>query len=228
MRKLAIVGMKHSGSTMIYNLLKHVLEKKNIPHILHKSHKFLNFDPDVDIICTFRDIRDVSISGFYRFIYNQSLHNNKKINAQEEIHKFGLYTFLERMHDSISYYNIWKSSGKVKLFIRYEDFKTDLKNQIQFVLEQLDFKNIDLDFVNECLQHIEEFPKQNHLAMDLHDYFNRTFKQNDETIPLLTKDHNTSNGKIGKYKDFFKKYQLKIIYKDPIVFDFLTSHNYPL
>lgn len=226
----AVVGMKHSGSTMIYNLLTFVLEQKykvsDIKKHVCKSHGFKQYDKDVRIILTLRDVRDTCISGFMRFDYTQSLDSKEtlqKTDFKKEVLKYGLYTFLHKMYENINYFNIWLSSDPI--IIRYEDMQQDLKKNIHHLFIDLGIEHDDL-FVQECINHVMKFRERDDLAHNLEEY--HKIRENDTKIPLLTKDHDTSGGKIGKYKDFFTKEQLEIIHEDPVIVPFLLSQGYEI
>ena len=226
----AVVGMKHSGSTMIYNLLFFVLEQKykvsEPKNYIFKSHSFKKYDEDVKIILTLRDVRDTCISGFLRFDYAQSLdpkESLQQVDFKKEVLKFGLFTFLHKMYENINYFNIWLSSDPI--IVKYENMQKDMKGNIHRLFMDLGIEHDEL-FVQECIDHVMEFKDRNDLAHNLDEY--HKMRKDDIDVPLLTKDHDTSGGKIGKYKDFFTREQLEIIHEDPVIVPFLSLHGYEL
>lgn len=230
--KLAIVGMKHSGSTMIFNILRIAYKKlgklinencndlnfSNV--IINKSHtvseKFIK--ENYKLITTIRDVRDTSISGFYRFIFQQSI--NKKENIENEILKYGMTTFIDSMHENICLY--YDSLNYSPIEFIYENYKNDPIESIQRLFESINIYN-DIDFVKSCIDEVNKIKDDENLLNNLTEWKNDYEKSLDK---LLTKDHNTSNGSIKKYESFFNEKQNNLILEDPFIKNFLESKNF--
>lgn len=242
---IAVVGMKHVGSTMVFNMIRiayKLLEKKindgdytekqEIDIFVTKSHGVEQFDHDTlcnheecekkkieiqKFVTVVRDIRDSAISGFLRFHFNQSV--NKKENLEKEVIKYGLNLFINSMHENILLYE--KSLVKNPYVFQYEKYKA---NKVEEVVKLFNFLGIksDKDFVAKVVDITENYPQDENLPIDLKDY---TMKDKNLDY-LLTNDHNTSNGQSQKWKSFFTKEQLDIIMEEPLIRNYLCEMNY--
>ena len=242
---IAVVGMKHVGSTMVFNMIRiayKLLEKKindgkytekqDFDILVTKSHDVEIFDNDafceddnckecrVDVkkfVTVVRDIRDSAISGFLRFHFNQSV--NEKENLEKEVVKYGLNLFINSMHENILLYE--KSLLKDPYIFQYEKYK---ENKLQEVIKLFEFLDIqcDSEFVAKVVDIAENYPQDENLPIDLKDY-NMKEKSLDY---LLTNDHNTSNGKSKKWKKFFTEEQLNIFMEEPLIRNYLSEMSY--
>ena len=244
---IAVVGMKHVGSTMVFNMIRiayKLLEKKinngsytekqEFDIFVTKSHEVEQFDHDIScnheecenkkiqiqkFVTVVRDIRDSAISGFLRFHFNQSV--NKKENLEKEVVKYGLNLFINSMHENILLYE--KSLQKHPYVFQYEKYKA---NKIEEAIKLFEFLGIksDKEFVAKVIDITENYPQDENLPIDLKDY-----TMNDKNLDyLLTNDHNTSNGRSQKWKSFFTKEQLDIIMEEPLIRNYLCEMNYEI
>lgn len=224
--------MKHSGSTMIFNVLR--IAYKKLGKLINENCNDLNFsdviinkshtvspifiNENYKLITTIRDVRDTSISGFYRFIFQQSI--NKKENIENEILKYGMTTFIDSMHENICLY--YDSLNYSPIEFMYENYKNNPIESIQKLFESINIYN-DIDFVKSCIDEVNKIKDDENLLNNLTEWKNDYEKNFDK---LLTKDHNTSNGSIKKYETFFNEKQNNLILEDPFIKNFLESKNF--
>ena len=244
---IAVVGMKHVGSTMVFNMIRiaykllekkindgNFTEKQEFDIYVTKSHGIDSFNHHIlcedeecnnisahvkKFVTVIRDIRDSAISGFLRFHFNQSV--NKKENLEKEIVKYGLNVFINSMHENILLYE--KSLVKDPYIFQYEKYK---ENKIEEAIKLFEFLEIksDKNFVAKVVDITENLPQDENLPIDLKDY-----TMNDKKLDyLLTNDHNTSNGRSQKWKTFFTKEQLNIIMEEPLIRNYLREMNYEI
>ena len=244
---IAVVGMKHVGSTMVFNMIRiaykllekkindgNFTEKQEFDIYVTKSHGIDSFNHHIlcedeecnnisahvkKFVTVIRDIRDSAISGFLRFHFNQSV--NKKENLEKEIVKYGLNVFINSMHENILLYE--KSLVKDPYVFQYEKYK---ENKIEEAIKLFEFLEIksDKEFVAKVVDITENLPQDENLPIDLKDY-----TMNDKKLDyLLTNDHNTSNGRSQKWKTFFTKEQLNIIMEEPLIRNYLREMNYEI
>lgn len=242
---IAVVGMKHVGSTMVFNMIRiayKLLEKKmndgdytekqDFDIFVTKSHEVERFNHHMlcedeecknisthvkKFVTVVRDIRDSAISGFLRFHFNQSV--NKKQNLEKEVIKYGLNLFINSMHENILLYE--KSLVKEPYVFQYEKYKVNKVKEVVKLFEFLGIKS-DKDFVAKVVNITENYPQDEKLPIDLKDYI-----MNGKNLDyLLTNDHNTSNGQSQKWKSFFTKEQLDIIMEEPLIRNYLREMNY--
>ena len=222
--KILIAGMKHSGSTMLLNGLKYWIKLKQISDItISKKHYFSvpdeeNFDK---IFTTFRDVRDVSISHFHRFIGLDSYKNCSKNEIKKKIALHGIYLFINSMYENISLYYSWYNKG---IPVYYEKMMADEKKEWKKILNDLSFTytdeeidklvtNLKTSFNNVKYKNLDEYVENETLS-------NQKIGEN-----MLTASHNTSGGKTQKYKDFFSKTQLKLIHSEEFIDSFVKTYE---
>lgn len=240
---IAVVGMKHVGSTMVFNMIRiayKLLEKKinngdytekqEFDIFVTKFHCVEDGEHECDnencknlnkeikkFVTVVRDIRDSAISGFLRFHFNQSI--NEKKNLDKEVVKYGLNLFINSMYENILLYE--KSLVKSPYVFQYEKYK---QNKVEEAVKLFEFLGIksDKDFVAKVVDITENYPQDENLPIDLKDYCMK-----DKNLDyLLTNDHNTSNGSSQKWKSFFTKEQLDIIMEEPLIRNYLCEMNY--
>ena len=219
-KKVAVVGMKHSGSTLLWNILKIAYKNLGFP----ENHVSKNHTPGQDmkdnyvIITTYRDVRDTAISGFLRFFFQKSY--NETDDMQYEIQNFGLHKFINYMHENITIFYDSLQGKNVNLY-KYEDYKS---NPVEYITNLFEYLNIynDVDFVKKTIREAEEIKEDENLEKNLNEYQKNLFNR----PQLLTKDHNTSGGRSEKYKDFFTKEQNDYILRDRRIHHFLSKYKY--
>jgi len=233
--KIAVVGMKHVGSTLLVNILRTAYrllgrklndENKNEDEevIVTKSHTILPqwIEKHYILITVIRDVRDASISGFLRFIYQQSINKDKSDETMKEtIQKYGIQTFLDYMYHNLQLF--YDSLEYNPIIFKYEEYKSQPISTVKKLFTELNIYCSE-PFLKEVIDIAESIKDKEDLYHNLHDWqVNCVDKKIDK---LLTRDHNTSEGKTKKYKTFFSEEQNKIILKDPFVMEFLQEYNY--
>jgi hypothetical protein len=224
-----VVGMKHSGSTLLWNILRTAYKKLNILNEnenesdkinVHKSHTVPKMkDKKCHIITTIRDVRDTAISGFLRFYYQKSINEYKHMD--EEILKYGLMTFIEYMHENLDLFYDSFQNHNVIIF-KYEDYKKNPIHIIKNIFDKLGIYSNE-SFIQLIINEAESIKDNDSLCKNLDEWH---FKNENDPNKLLTKDHNTSNGKTKKYIDFFSKEQNEIILQDKRIYNFLKKYDY--
>ena len=257
MIRVAVVGMKHSGSTMLYNMLREILTRSGYTDAKHshshstdkdtpedndvssttttkqfqlfKTHDTTEFilseERKISILLTVRDVRDTSISGFLRFIFQQSIMSEKErqnVNWSKEVLRHGLNSFFRNMHENIRYFRKWNMHNPY-VFV-YERYKSDPIPQLKKLVEYLNIQDVTDNILQEAYDAVESYFEKKELCSNLEEY--RLMNPGSEY--LATKDHNTSGGQIGKYETFFTVQQHDIILEDDIVRTFLEEMDYPV
>ena len=216
-KKLAVIGMKHSGSTLLHELMKRIV--KLYPGFLPNVHKYHIpplYDPDITYIMTIRDVRDTCISNFFRF-YMEKEHVEDDGHVAEI---YGMSLFMNNMLENISIHNydvqlcshIWV----------YEVYKSNpLRTMENLCLQVFGYVENDIE---TCIREAEEIKDTSELAENLKDYHDK--KKKDRTCSLLLRDHDTSGGKFRKYEFFFTEYQKKYILQNDIIQEWLHDYGY--
>lgn len=239
---IAIIGQKHCGSTMVFNLVRAIYRKigkkvnetsftdhDDIDVFVTKYHdkKEEEYDDGTNnrkkikitkYISTCRDIRDSAISSFFRFYYNQSV--NQKRDIRTEVLKCGLNYFLNSMLENILLYE--KSLKNDPYIFVYEHYKASPLAEVKKLLSFLQIHMNDDDIIEIICSNESYFSKEG-LMKDLKDY---SIQKEQSLDKLLTKDHNTSDGKIQKWKTFFDDEQLSIIMEEPLIVNYLKEFKY--
>ena len=137
---------------------------------------------------------------------------------EEEIMRYGLTTFIEYMHENLNlFYDSFQSNDAV--IFKYEDYKKDPIQCIKNIFENIGICS-DEFFVQSVINEAEKIKDSDSLHKNLNQYH---FHKEENPDKLLTKDHNTSDGKTKKYKDFFSPFQNDIILKDNRISAFLKK-----
>jgi len=243
MKKIAIVGMEHCGSTMLSNMIRTAaklsgysinnndfdLERDMIIQKRHEYDKYF-IDNNYKIICPLRDIRDCCITSFLRFgMHNKyRYHDNELIGYDDMIQIRGLDYFIINQVRNIELFEAY--SRHEPYIFHYENYKTD---SLRVTMELLKFIELphDESFVQEVVWKTENMKNRDDLYLNLSE-FQQGMLQNknmDSYDKLLTKDHITDGGRIGKYKDFFTSHQLTLMYRYcPRIKQFLQTWNYTI
>ena len=245
---IAVVGMKHVGSTMVFNMIRiayKLLEKKindgsytekqEFDVFVTKSHDVSHFDRDDLSICQNCEncenqkieikkfvtvVRDIRDSAISSFLrFHFNQSVNEKTNLEKEVVKYGLNLFINSMHENIFLYE--KSLEKNPFVFQYEKYKANKVEETTKLFEFLGIK-FEKEFVAKVIDLTENYPHDENLPIDLKEY-TLTKKNLDY---LLTNDHNTSNGQTQKWKTFFTKEQLDIIMEEPLIRSYLSEMDY--
>jgi len=222
--KIAIVGMKHSGSTMLFYMVRHAISMsgKNNEIDVVKSHEYVNHEK---VIATIRDPRDTSISGFMRFSYHQSINGTCK-DPMNQLRLFGVLPFLNYMRENILLaYDALSHPQQPFLFV-YEEFHRDPVSVIKnLFLDYLDLP-LTLEQIETILDQRKTFFYQADMPRDLQEYLRIQRQPLEKYDRLLTRDHDTSGGSCNKCITFFPIEYQRIILEDALVMDFLKRFSY--
>jgi len=212
---IKIVGMKHSGSTMCMHLIQILVRHFNEKITVHKQHehKFESDPRPCHYILTVRDVRDTAMSNFFRF----HMKKNDPMSA-DAVHLYGVLPFAHAMMENIRLF--YQNMKCLPIIFCYEDFKTDPHRVIHFLIRELfGHEKIEGHVIDDFLKQLEDMRTKENLADNLKVYHQK--KQ-----PLLTKDHNTGDGVIGKYKNFFSASQMEIIFLYfPLIKNWFRDHG---
>ena len=230
--QVMVIGMKHCGSTMIFNLLRIAYKAKGHDVALvdkgHTVPKKRKEEESLKFIVPIRDLRDVAISGFLRFIFNTSL-NGPCTDPVAETTRFGLHTFIDYMQDNVllTYEALLLPNT---YSYRYEDFKENPVRETLRLFEFVGLPTDDADLVSKALEETNTYFDRTDLTNNLHEYQWKTQDKDkeDRKDVLLTRDHNTSGGKSRKYETFFTEAMNADILQNPIVHHFLEAYDYLL
>ena len=249
-KTILVGGMMQSGSHLLYNIVRNLLEELDYgvecryPHnkyrfysksgkdtfILDKSHSYINIDnnpPDYCIV-SYRDIRDTASSWSLK---RKEIANNK-------------YKIVQRAIDNVSVFDTFKNKPNLNsLYWRYEDYKKsisgDKKNHTWKLFENL-FRFLELDIENytnenlnviatSVINHSETISKNSITEHTL-----RSFREQGKQCDVwnktgMLKDHiSQNNGKINGFITSLDRDIVIEIEKIKKSRDFLISNGYEL
>jgi hypothetical protein len=201
-------------------------EPKNI---IHKTHEFLKEieDENYFVVLPLRDIRDCAISHFMRFQKDVYCNPKNDVDTQYDERRLvtmaGVHLFILQMLENIRLFNVWYDNKNLKHYIfSYEKYKKDPHSYVSTFLKSLSFPS-DEEFVKNIVEKTETYRDRDDLPTNLDAYINMETKTYDL---LLTKDHNTSGGKINKFKSFFNEYENSLILENDTIYSFLKEWGY--
>lgn len=226
--------MKHSGSTMCMHLFRYLCEmngytvidscskkEKDTKYaIVGKSHSASQNDPyGIQYIMTYRDVRDSSISNIFRFYFDKN-----HTDAKDVAHLYGVRIFLRSMIENIRLY--YDGITYCPIFFCYEDYQADPLRYIFFVQAMLFKNHLKIEQAQTILEKLVKDYTSSNLTTNLKTYYEE--KKKNSHAQLLMKDHNTANGKIGKYETFFSEKQNQLILQNRIIKSWLIENDYPI
>lgn len=220
MRFLKIIGMKHSGSTMCMNIFKYLYTELgyDADNGIGKDHSPSFMDPyDTRYIMTVRDIRDAAISNFFRFYFPKD-HDD----APRVVDIYGVGPFMRSMIGNIELYEC--GLNRLPIVFSYEEFKMDPVRCLRFVFFNVLGSVIEETIIHLVLKKVERDFEKPDLCKNLKIY--HTMKNQYGKAELLMRDHNTSDGKMKKYKTFFSKTQHQYILQNRIIKSWLQENGY--
>lgn len=200
---IGIVGPKHSGSTMLYNMTRIIYEKMGytvdscyITHFYLKDYnhnaqilivKCHDYDYELDkvhdiLLLPLRDFRDCSLS--WKKIYHLSA-------SDIEI--------IDNIIDNISRFKSWEHKSFI---LRYEDYKLNPSHyldQLTFILGIKMNANLKKEILLEVYS-IYRDPLNPIINLSNQKEYEQLLQDEDYKKTLTTQNHNTSNGIINKYK----------------------------
>lgn len=238
--KFAIVGMKHCGSTMVTNMVRIALKMSGhtinneiedneliklqeidnkTEYSVRKCHEFCNdfIVQGYKLISPIRDIRDCSMTHFYRFCTTK--YCDRPLST-DIVRMEGLYTFIRHMEDNIRLFEIWESHKP--FHFHYEKYKKQPDEETKRLMMFLGLST-EKNFVREVIERTEKYKERNDLLANVQEF--KTHEQKTYDL-LLTKDHITSGGRIEKYKHFFDKREQEMILENDKIQEFLVSYGY--
>lgn len=218
---ILVVGMCQSGSTLLFNILRFMLEKKYQVYSCHysdydhdkacyadyviiKTHKHhIKLHSMADFIFTTkRDLRDTISSAKKRW--------PKTFNTTQKL--------IDRGHYNIHLLDIWKEYANY--IFKYEAYFSNEDKIIREIGKHLNVKDIDTEtIVKQTLElyYLSDLPKKDN-------FDNETYCKT-----LLSKHHNTSNGKIGSYRDVLKEddiIEIENTHKEWLIHNGYLEENY--
>jgi len=217
--KILIAGLSHCGSTRLYNVLRILFEKLNYnitcgwvkreTNVVKNNNKNVyitkahwNFNSKDEhkydkIILPYRDARDIAVSAIKRgFVTNSDVESY--LDAQ-----CGMFLY----HSSIA---------TNSCLIKYEDYSLE---QLIKICNYLGVNVEDSCLLNIMLEVDKLYNSEDIVRRDNWD--NENFR-----ITLLSKHHNTDNGKSAKYLTFFSQLENETFLKNENIFNFLKKYGY--
>ena len=214
--KVQVGGMASSGSSLLYNIVRMLLEKEQLTNntqwILVKEHKRL---PDQDFyIVTMRDLRDTTASWMLRRKMPKKKVWGETIAALKKNMKWvNEFFYLNGTSFDAKKIHLWK----------YEEYKANPSAEIQKIVAFLNLQHIDSPTIEEVIKIAENLINISppHADREKLSAAERSFL--DKT--KLTKEHASTNaGRIGKYHQFFNNTETNQILE--LSKDFLTKYGY--
>lgn len=216
-KKICVMGTKQSGSTRLFNLVrliyikngKTVYSRWNIDfkEIEEKSREY-----DI-ILCKIHDTEMNYLNNFdikllpLRNILDSALSAGVRWNNTTT--KF----YIERCNKNIKLFNKFKL--KADFIFKYENYN------VYYIKELCKILNVSLNN-NDIIEIMRELEYM-HNSKDLVEKDDHNDKNYQKT--LLSRDHNTSNGKINKFTKLSNE-QLNDILKEEKIYCFLEQHLY--
>lgn len=225
-RDIAVCGMPRSGSTLMFNIIKKVIETKNnktdtftrndkqykillkyeISSLVKKVHSYSPFlarrikKRKTIGFFTHRDIRDIVVSEQQKGVVENPDSWKYKMRLRSIVNNALLYAKGPNMY-IVSYEKLKNKPGEVIKKVSYALDATLSQEEIDQIKEALSIKNVK----NELKQIPEE--KRRNFSNQLH------------------KNH-IADGKTGKWKKYLSKQQINKITKEST--DFLKYFNYEI
>lgn len=148
------------------------------------------------------------------------------MRKKDDTIKLGMNYFLKSMHENVMWYE--KSLITDPYVFRYEKYKANPVEETRRLLTHLQIDATDDAFVAQIIDLTENYVHDENLPINLTDYKKRVYEKESKLDYLLTKDHNTSNGRMQKWRDFFTEDQKNLILCEPILRDFFLENGYSL
>ena len=193
MKTCQVVGMSQSGSTLLFNIVRLILNKSETEYELTKDHRPSTEGVDFYIV-SFRDIRDTTTSYYLKY-------KNCWLSAVESGEK------------NVKWMKECEALPKKKvLFYRYEDYQDDKIKQVKKLISFLKIKELADGEIKELISEAEGIIQS---APSSKANANQTFYKDEvykET--LMLKEHRTINrGKVGGYKDHLSGDQIRVLHE---------------
>lgn len=218
MKTIAVVGMRRSGSTLLFNLIRSLFilngyelystqlqffdfsKRKDFNVVkVHQYDKEVHEKSDI-IFSTIRDLRDCVASDIR---FNYSLGSKKRHGVRN------------KSSEIINFYNKWKDHSDYEF--RYEDYKLDgekIINEVVDLIEQrldINFKIKDSKSLLDNVNKIIELSKQREGSL--------AFQSEDLMFPTHITD-----GNVKSYYNTLSKEEISYIEKT--YSSWLKNHNY--
>jgi hypothetical protein len=230
MKIISVVGPTQSGSTLLFNLLRFILEKDYIidscwisdfklkkfnrqcDYLIVKAHGYDEYlkNSSQYIFLPVRDVRDSAISRAKRDGYK-----SEKFKSGNR--KWNILAFKNNMNHNIDLINKWKSY--TTYIFKYEDYMLSKEKMLGALCNNINRSLTKADIENIILQSEQLHNSKKIVEFDNPD--NEFYKKT-----LISQNHNSSGGKMGKYEVFFSEKILKIFNQDSKIKDFLTEYKY--
>jgi len=191
-RIIIVAGMCQSGSTLLFNLIRFILESKN--NKVYSCH-YSNFDylqacdSDYTIIKTHKHHIKLHTMADFIFVTQRDLRDTicsakrrwpKLFNTPQKL--------VNRGHHNISVYNDWKDYANFDFI--YEKYMKEPNKMIERIGRILNIKDVDSIAVKNKTDGLFEMK-----IPERDDFDDSVYSKT-----LLSKHHNTSGGKSGLYK----------------------------
>ncbi|MBA43118.1 MAG: hypothetical protein CMF62_03800 [Magnetococcales bacterium] len=230
MKIISVVGPTQSGSTLLFNLIRFILQNfyvidscwvesfkkgeydKNCEYLIVKAHGYdqeLKNKSDL-IFLPIRDFRDSAISHAKRFGNNSDVY--KKNN-----NKFNVKFYMKNIKDNIELFSKWKEYSNY--IFNYEEYTKNNKKIIDEICHKFSL-NLNQDQIDTVLKKSVELHKSKNIVK-VDDPNNILYKKT-----LISQSHNSSGGKINKYKKYFHNKINKLFLNDNKIKAFFKSNKY--
>ncbi len=224
--KFAVVGTQGGGSTRLYNLIRITFEKLNYnldTFYGTESDKILNYQHIVDKDNTntiiLQKIHDCSLDELntYNFIMLPVRH---PLDCALSLNKRWQQTYIQVILENARLYRKFKSVSDVIFY--YEKYSLEYVKQLYNQIEKkLDIKiNFSDEQVALIIKELDELWKSDTLP-----------EHGDHGLPIyiktiLSKHHNTSNGKSNKFIKDMTEAEIKSLLADKRVFENISELGY--
>ncbi len=230
MKILLVAGPSQSGSTLLFNMLRILLQmsKHKVDSCWYTLYKEGIYDENADYLivkCHYFDEELCNDSSYIflplRDFRDSALSTNKRYNNLNNEMDFENFIIQE-----IDQYESW--SLYADYVFKYEEY---IKDKINHIFEIIYVLNLNENNINITLllKELDDLHNgKNCPSTDIlpNEDYNTLMKDELYKKTLMTKSHNTSNGKIYKYKTDMSKELIDHLNKNKRIRNFLTDHGY--
>jgi hypothetical protein len=209
--KIIVVGPKHSGSTMLFNLFIKIYEYqgKSVFSGWHINPQ--DYSNNVDVLIDKRHDCDVSILQNYDFVFLPLRHLLD--SAMTSKIRFNI-PYVDSCYENIYLFEKFKI---------HSDYIFKYENHSVFVVKEIIKTlciDIDLNTIFKIMNELENM-KNSKDIVKTDDHNNSLYRKT-----LLSQNHNTSGGMVNKYVYLMEPNLRNTLLQDKKVFDFLVKYKY--
>ena len=160
------------------------------------------------VIFLVRDIRDIVVSLYFEKTKREHMYYSGSRKYEGDLSSY-IRCEVGSLNTIIRYYNIWAENINVPaafLIVRYEDMQTNIKKELQIMLEFLELSKIPDKVLDEaimyaCFDNMRQLEKNNN-------FNNYRLQPGDKNDP---ESYKTRRGKVGGFVDYLTEVDIDYI-----------------